>query len=62
MDDPIVREVREARRQTLASCAGDLDLWLDQLQAAEAGHTDRVVTRAQLRERTAPTMPTSDAA
>jgi hypothetical protein len=42
--DPIVDEVRKARRKILDDCANDLEKLLDRLKAAEAQDRGRVVS------------------
>ncbi|HEX6100212.1 MAG TPA: hypothetical protein VF432_28115 [Thermoanaerobaculia bacterium] len=43
MEDPIVEETREARRQLDAEFGGDLDALFVYLQEIERQHSDRVV-------------------
>jgi len=44
MDDPIVEEVRQARRRILAECGGDVDRLIGRLRAADSKDKDRHVT------------------
>jgi hypothetical protein len=45
--DPIVEEIHQVRQKMLAECHGDLDQWLDRLQAAEPLEGDRLASLEQ---------------
>jgi len=50
-DDPIVREIHEARRRILAECDGDLDQLIARLKTAEQNDKDRLVTMDEVQRR-----------
>lgn len=43
-DDPIVEEVRKARREYFASCGNDLDRMFDDLQRRQSEHPEMVAS------------------
>ena len=51
IDDPIVEEIRETRRQILHECQGDLERLIARLKAAEQKDQNRLVTADQVRKR-----------
>jgi hypothetical protein len=53
-DDPIVEEVREARRQIFEECGNDLERLIERLKAAEVRHVSRLVTVQDVQQRAAP--------
>ncbi len=52
-DDPIVEEVRQARRQIFDECGNDLHRLIEHLKAAEAMQMSRLVTLQDVRQRAA---------
>ena len=52
-DDPIVSEVREARRRIFEECGGNLDSMIERLREAESKSKGRCVTLEEVRSRTA---------
>lgn len=45
MDDPIVEQVRAVRREIMAECGNDVEVFLDRLREIERKHKDRLVSR-----------------
>jgi hypothetical protein len=53
MEDPIVEEVRRARRKLFAKCGNDLGKLAKYLQEREAHYEDRIVIREKPLRKTA---------
>lgn len=51
MRDPIVEEIHQIRAKLMAEAGGDLDRFLDQLEAAEKKETGRLVTEISRQRR-----------
>ncbi len=51
--DPIVEEVREARRRVFEECDNDLDKLLQRLKARDREHRERLVSRQKDQDRDA---------
>ena len=51
MDDPIVKDVHEARQRILAECNNDLERLIARLKAAESKDKDRLVTIEDVQKR-----------
>lgn len=51
MDDPIVKEVHEARQRILAECNNDLERLISRLKAAESKDKDRLVRLEDVQKR-----------
>jgi len=49
INDPIIEEIYQVRQQLLAACQGDLKIFLERLQAAEAQHRHRIVSPEDVR-------------
>ena len=52
MDDPIVKEVHQARQRIFAECNGDLDRLIARLKAADSTDKNRLVTLEDVQKRT----------
>ncbi|MEX0703383.1 MAG: hypothetical protein WD069_14910 [Planctomycetales bacterium] len=50
-EDPIVAEVREARRRIFEACGSDLDRLIAHLKDAESKHKERLVTIEDVQRR-----------
>ena len=46
--DPIVEEVHRIREQMWDECGGDLERLIEFLQAGEAEHRDRIISKEKL--------------
>lgn len=47
-NDPIVDEVRKTREKLWDECGGDMDKYMDRIQAAEGQYPQRLITREQM--------------
>jgi hypothetical protein len=51
MEDEIVKEIHETRRRIFEECGGDIERLIEHIKAAEAKDKDRLVTFAQVQQR-----------
>lgn len=51
MKDPIVEEVRQARRKLFEKCGNDLDKFMDYIEERQKEHGDLLVTQEDLKKR-----------
>jgi predicted transcriptional regulator len=50
-EDPIVKEVREARAKIWEECGGDMNKLWERIKAAEAEHPERLITKEEFDRR-----------
>ena len=54
MKDPIVEEVRQARKKLFEKCGNDLDKLMDYIEKRQKRHGDLLVTQEDLKKRKRP--------
>ena len=60
INDPIVEEVRKARRELFEQCGNDLGRFFEFIRQSEAEHGDRLITSIKKRHVETPAIPPTE--